>query len=254
MIDVHCHILPGLDHGPSTLTETIQMAKQAAKRGVNKIIATPHRVNGKYRNEAEDIQAAVDYINAKLREEKIPVKILPGQETQMYDGIIGDLKEGKIKTLANTQYVNIELAPDEIPPNLESIIYDIQLAGFVPVISNPELHPFVQENPNLLYRIVKNGALANFTAGSIVGVHGKKVQKLTERLLKAHLLHFIGSNANSSNEVGFYFKEALAEMTRIDKGYAYLLAYNNDSLIHGHTIEKHEPMRVNENKWSLFRK
>ncbi|WP_339213264.1 CpsB/CapC family capsule biosynthesis tyrosine phosphatase [Ornithinibacillus sp. FSL M8-0202] len=254
MIDIHCHILPGFDHGPNTLAETIQMAKQAAKYGVNRIIATPYHQNDTFINAAGDIQIAVKYINEKLREEKIPVKILPGQEVQLYNGIVHDLKAGKIQTLADTQYVNVELPEDEIPLDMESIIYDIQLAGFVPVISNPELHPLIQENPNLLYRMIKNGALASFAAGSIIGAGGKKVQKLTEQLFKANLLHFIGSNAHVSKAYGKHFKEAIDRLTRMDRGVAYRLIQHNDSLIQGQTIEKYEPMRMNTSKWKLFRK
>src|SRR5690606_7875103 len=96
MIDINCHILPGLDVGPSTLAESITMVKQAAKQGIKKIVATPFNQYKGIHNRPEDISAAVDYINEKFYEEKVPVKILPGQKIVLNSDIIEDLKRRAI--------------------------------------------------------------------------------------------------------------------------------------------------------------
>ncbi|WP_047983567.1 tyrosine-protein phosphatase [Ornithinibacillus californiensis] len=254
MIDVHSHILPSMDNGPSTIAESIAMAKQAAKLGIKKIIATPHHLNGIFINEPENILGAIIYFNEKLREEKVPVKILPGQVTMVYDGISEDIKNGKLLPLnADTRYISIELPPTTIPNNIETIIYDIQRAGYIPIISNPEINNAIIENPNILYRLVKNGALIQASAGSIAGNYGKKVQKHMEKLLDARLIHFLGSNAYNSTEKGIFLKEAVEHLKKFDKGIAYQLIHNNESLIHGHAIPKNEPTRISVKKWSLFK-
>lgn len=253
LIDVHCHILPGMDDGPSTVVESIMIAKKAARLGINKIVATPHHRNGSNINEPSDIVNAVNTLNEQLREAKVPVKILPGQETRIYQDIGKDLKSGKILSLnQNTKYVCIELPPTQISYLIENIIYDIQMAGYIPVISNPEMNEYILENPNLLYIMVKNGALVQVSAGSIAGVNGTKIQKVTDKLLAADLVHFVGSNAFNSSDKGFYFKEAMEHMKKLEPGLAHQLFHNNESLIHGAAISRSEPKRITSKPWKIF--
>ncbi|WP_324829308.1 CpsB/CapC family capsule biosynthesis tyrosine phosphatase, partial [Qipengyuania zhejiangensis] len=84
MIDIHCHILPGVDDGSQNIEDSIKMAKHAANEGITKIIATPHHKNGKYDNTASDIKPQVEKLNQILKEEMIPVEILPGQESRIF--------------------------------------------------------------------------------------------------------------------------------------------------------------------------
>lgn len=253
MIDINCHILPGLDIGPNTLAESIAMAKIAARQGVNKIVATPYFHYRMTLNSPEAIIAAVDYINEKIRGEGIPVNILPGQKIILNPDIIDDLERGMVLPInKTTQYITIEIPKDQIPYNLQQIIYEIQLNGYIPVIVSPEIHDGIHENPNILYSLVKNGALCSISPGSIVGTSGKKVQKLTEKLLQADLIHLIGSNANSKQ--GGYMSGVVPYFNKHYPGLLYQFSHNSDALIRGESILKNEPSRIMTKKWSVFGK
>ncbi|GGA65074.1 tyrosine-protein phosphatase [Ornithinibacillus halotolerans] len=255
MIDVHCHILPNIDDGPSTLTESIQMARQAARLGIKRIVATPHQRHGNYINDTSTITKAVTQLNEELQNENIPVRILPGQEVTIYADLIDDIKSGRILPLnEQTKYVMIELPQDEVQIiNIDHIIYQIQMAGYIPIITSPETHPMMEDNPNLLYRMVKNGALAQVAAPSIVGANGKKVQKLAQKLINANLIHCIGSNAHNSTKRGSLLKEAIEQLKKIDTPKAFQLIHNNEVLVHGDDITKNEPYRITTKRW-LFSK
>src|SRR5690625_4057090 len=115
MIDIHCHILPGMDDGASSKTESLAMAETAAKQGIRQMIATPHQ-NGQFTNEPETIQTAVHDLNEQLKQENIPIEVLPGQEITMYDGMVQDLIDGTLLPLNKTSgYVLLAFPENHVP-------------------------------------------------------------------------------------------------------------------------------------------
>src|SRR5699024_9152444 len=154
------------------------MAKTAAEQGVDTIIATPHHNNGRYINERQDVVGAIDFINAKLQQLGIPVDILPGQEIHIYEDMVNDLERGLLLPLnQSTKYVLIDLPDSMFPPFTPRILFDLQIAGYIPVISHPERNHAIIGNPDILYDMVKNGALVQVDASSVIGSSGKKDKK-----------------------------------------------------------------------------
>jgi len=240
VIDVHCHILPGLDDGPKLLKETIAMAKAAADDGIDTIIATPHHNNGRYINERSDILGATDFVNGQLQRMKIPVDILPGQEVHMYDDMVNDLERGLILPLnQSTKYILIDLPPNHIPPFAPRLLFDLQIAGYIPIIAHPEKNAVVAGNPDAMYNMVSNGAIVQIDAASITGRNGKKVRKLTRQMLSANMVHVIASNAHGAK--GFHLTKAYNSLDTSTKD---ILLENSEELINDRPIAKDEPLRI----------
>ncbi|MCF7616345.1 MULTISPECIES: tyrosine-protein phosphatase [Bacillus subtilis group] len=207
MIDIHCHILAALDDGARCMNDSIEMAKKAVSQGVHTIIATPHHRAGICEHEEEEILAGVSALKARLKQENIPLNILPGQEIRLYGELKDDLVRGRLLSLSNTKYVLIELPYHHVPRYAEKLLFDIQLNGFIPVIAHPERNMEIMENPNLLYRLVKNGAYVQVTCSSLAGRFGRNIKKLARRFIEADLVHFIASDAHNLTTRSFLFDE-----------------------------------------------
>ncbi|SFD86854.1 protein-tyrosine phosphatase [Lentibacillus persicus] len=240
MIDIHCHILPGLDNGPKLLKETVKMVETAANQGVDTIIATPSHNNGTYINERMDVVGATDFVNAQLQQYGIPVNIVPGQQIYLYEDIVSDLKNDRLLPLnQSTKYVLVELPQTHVPPYTSRIIYDLQMSGYIPVIAHPERNAAIIEKPPILYDLVKNGAAVQADADSITGKNRKKVRKLTTQLIDANKVHFIASNAHHSKQYN------LAEAyNTLDPDTAAMLKQNSEHLLADESIVKEEPERI----------
>ena len=251
MIDIHCHILPGIDDGAQTIEDSVQMAKEAVREGITTIIATPHHKNRQYDNEKTSILEKTAHLNKHLSNEGIPLTILPGQEVRIYGEIIDDyLAGGKILPLAETSYLFIEFPSGHVPRYAERLLFDIQTEGLTPIIVHPERNQEIIENPDMLYKFVKNGALTQVTAGSVCGYFGKKIKKFSQQLIKANLTHFVASDAHNVSTRSFKMVEA---MGLLDKSYGmdtvYLFKENAELLVQGKSIYKEVPEKVVRKKF-----
>lgn len=249
LIDIHSHILPGIDDGAKTEAESIAMAQAAIKEGIDTIIATPHHRNNAYDNYKQDIVTNVSILNELLEEENIPLQVVAGQEVRMYGELLEDYAKGEIQTLADTKYLLVEFPTREVPQYAEQLLYDIQLSGLRPIIAHPERNMELLENHGRMYELIRNGALAQVTAGSILGKFGKDVQEFTEQLIKANLVHFIASDAHNTKTRGFGLVDAfdvINEQYGIDM--YYMLLENSQLLIDDANINRFEPSRIQQKK------
>lgn len=255
MIDIHCHILPGVDDGARTLTESVMMAKEAVSQGITKIVATPHHNNGSFQNLGPDIIGAVDYLNGQMQQENIPVEILAGQETRVYGDMLEDLENGQVIPLNKTSnYVFVELPPHQVPKYTTQLLFDMQIAGYKPVIVHPERNHELIDNPDKLYRIVKNGALTQITAASMLGHIGKKSQRFANQIVEANLTHFMASDAHNFKKRGFYMREAIRYLKKnYGNQTAFQFMENSELMVLGQTINKEPPERIKpKKKWGIF--
>ena len=208
LVDIHNHILPGVDDGAQSMEEAILLAVNAVENGITHIIATPHHLNGKYINSSVVVKEAVTNLYKELSHKNIPVKILPGQEIHLTANILEDL-ENDLLTLANSgKYLLIELPSTHIPAHTLEILYQIQLKGYIPIIVHPERNTALRRNKQLLYEFVSKGALIQITASSLIGVNGRSLKKYTKVLIKHNLVHFISSDAHHYLKRPFLLKKA----------------------------------------------
>jgi protein-tyrosine phosphatase len=248
LIDIHCHILPGVDDGPETVEDSLNMAKMAVKSGITTIIATPH-FNQRYKIKIHLILEKIQHLNNRLRDENINLNILPGQEVAIYGEILKDIEGGNIQSLCDTQYVFIEFPLNQVPIYTEQLIFDLQMKQFLPIIVHPERNAQFMKYPNLLYRLVRNGALTQITAASLVRGFGKEPMKFCEQLIEANLTHFIASDAHNISTRGFKLKEAYNRINDLfGKQYTFLFKENAELLIRGQMIQKLMPKRIEQKK------
>jgi protein-tyrosine phosphatase len=209
MIDIHCHILPGLDDGARDLEEALQMAELAVNEGIRTIIATPHHANGAYDNESTIIMSAVQSLNYALLERGIPLVVSPGQEIRLYQDLIEGVQSHECIPLNQGQYILIELPSSHVPKNTKDIIYELQVEGMRPIIAHPERNREIADDPDVLLALVEQGALSQVTAHSINGHFGAKVKKLSVDLCQRNLAHFVASDAHHPKLRPFGLREAM---------------------------------------------
>jgi protein-tyrosine phosphatase len=250
MIDIHCHILPSIDDGAKDINESIEMAKVAVLEGIQTIIATPHHKNNRYENPKGTILERVKELNDALLQEKIPLKILPGQEVRIYGEVVKDLELGEILPLAETQYLFIELPSGHVPRYTETLMFDLQRKGITPIIVHPERNQDIIERPELLYHLVQKGVLTQVTASSICGYFGKKIQKFSLQLIEANLTHFVASDAHNIHNRTFKMIEALDMIDfKFGQDMVYLFKENAELLIKDQNIYKEIPEQIKKRKF-----
>lgn len=203
MIDLHCHILPGLDDGPGSMEEALEMCRLSYQDGVRTIVATPHILNGVYSNPPEKILEGVRAINSLLttpshEESSLRITILPGADVHFTEGLLRDLEEGRILTVADGgRFIFIEFPFQGIPFNAEEILFRLLSHGITPIITHPERNLDISKNPKRYYEMIRMGCLGQVTAMSLTGEFGREVREMAERLLKSRWIHFIASDAHS---------------------------------------------------------
>lgn len=249
MIDIHCHILPGIDDGAKTIEHSIEMAKVAAEEGIQTIIATPHHKNNQFTNNKEDILNHVENLNKQFTQRNIPIKILPGQEVRIFGEVLEDYEKGEILTLNHTKYLFVEFPSSSVPRYAERLLYDIQTQGIIPIIVHPERNKELQEKPDLMYKLVQNGALTQVTAASVCGYFGKKVKQFSEQLIEANLTHFIASDAHNTTSRTFKMSQAFDEIeAKFGSDYVYMFTENAELLVEDKNIYKELPQPIRKKK------
>ncbi|MGG1593050.1 tyrosine-protein phosphatase [Terribacillus saccharophilus] len=252
MIDIHCHILPGVDDGARTLEESIEMARAASEQGIHTIVATPHHRNNQFENFRADILTRVNELNLVLKEENILVDILPGQETRIY----GDLVEGLMSfeeilpVNIDSHYILVELPTSNVPKYTNKLLYDLQVEGYTPVIVHPERNSELLTKPDKLYELVKSGILTQVTAASLVGKFGKKIRNFSHEIVQSNLTHFIASDAHNIHNRGFELLNALQEIENY-YGEELVNSYleNAELMVEGEIIIGDIPERITRKKF-----
>ncbi len=218
MIDLHCHILPGLDDGPQTMEESIQMCRIAYQDGIRTIVATPHTLNGVYQNGKSTILSKVNELNDALNNSELrtpclrrnascrqanselPLRILPGSDVHLCETTLQQVDQGEAITIGDGgKYIMIEFPSQAIPYQAERVLFQLLGRGLIPIISHPERNLEIGKRPGRYYEIIKMGCLGQVTAMSLTGEFGPKVRQWAEKLLKSWLVHFIASDAHSGN-------------------------------------------------------
>ena len=216
MIDINCHILPGLDDGPQTEKQALAMCKRAASDGIKTIVATPHIGDGEYLSPAKDVRRGVEKLNKLLKEKGINLTILPGHDAHIQPRLIEDIKQGKVLTINDAKkYIILELPVQSVPFYVKELIIKLKSNGITGIISHPERNDQIQKDTRVLKRLIAAGALAQITALSLTGGFGDAAQKTAQTLLKKRLAHIIASDAHSRDKRPPVLSEAVKEAAKL---------------------------------------
>ncbi len=197
MIDIHCHILPGLDDGSSDINESLGMAKMALSDNITHIVATPHTLNGFFENDPKKIERHLEYLNSQLIRHSINVNLYGGAEVHLCSDMAQKIENGVISTINNSKYCLLEFPNYSLPPGYQDEIFGLTITGITPVIVHPERLPIFHYDLSVLYKLISMGCVVQITAQSITGGFGKAAMKLSHQMLKRRLAHIIATDAHS---------------------------------------------------------
>lgn len=251
MIDLHCHILPGIDDGAKTMDDSLAMARVAVAEGITHILVTPHYKNGRWTNEKEVILQGVAAVQKELDERNISLTLFPGQEVRIVGELMEDIIENKIQFIDEAnQYLMIEFPTATVPAFTDSLFFELQKSGVTPIIVHPERNHEILNDPTKLLDLVEKGALAQLTAGSYVGSFGKKIQKFSKQLIEANLVHFIASDAHNITTRTFYMKEAYQKLEKeFGKEKVSVFKQVTKDLVNGEVISTPSPRPIKGSKF-----
>jgi len=198
VIDLHVHILPGLDDGPGSMSEALRMCRIASEDGTTTVVATPHMRTGSYGVNRDQILDRLHALKRALAAERISLRLLPGADVRADGGLLDDVRAGSVMTVGDAgKYLMVELSEDVIPPRVEEMLFGLHLMEIMPILSHPERNLEVQEHPSVLLPMVRAGNLVQITAASITGDFGERAEKCAGELLKAGFVHLVASDAHS---------------------------------------------------------
>ena len=230
MIDIHCHLLCGVDDGAKSLEESQEMLKIAASQNINKIILTPHRRHGMFAYPVE----AIDNQYKILKEcgQKLGVELYLGTEYHVDSDMVNSFKSGTCHTLAGGRYILTEYSHASEYTFIKTMTKEALHAGYIPVIAHIERYECVFDEPELAGELQNIGALVQINADAVLGNDGRAVKKFCKKLLKNELVDIVASDShNTTTRVNNMAKcyEYIAK--KYDRDYADLLFNNNPEKI-----------------------
>ncbi|MGL6108443.1 tyrosine-protein phosphatase [Romboutsia sp.] len=223
MIDIHCHIVPNVDDGPKNIDEAIEMAKIAQNEGIKTIINTSH-YNTSYSDEKnKDLLFKILDFNQQLKNNNIDIEIATGNEIYLNNILIKTFSKDEIFTMNNSRYILVEFSYDESIYTICNILYELKLKGYKPIIAHTERYSEIQENPEKVEDIIKEGAFIQVNASSVLKKQIPLHHKITHKLLKNNHVHFIATDAHGPTVRRPLIKEAY---DYVSKKYGKIFADN----------------------------
>ena len=193
MVDIHCHLLPGLDDGPNSLGEALEMAEMAIADGITHVVATPH-ANDKYRFTPDLVRQYRNEIQACLGDR---LTVATGCDFHLSFENLQDVRKNPGQyTINQKNYLLVEFADFAIPPNMDETLHLLQLAQISPIITHPERNGLIRAQPERLHRWIHQGCYVQVTAQSLLGRFGSSTQRAVEKWLEEGRIHFFGSDAH----------------------------------------------------------
>ena len=197
MIDLHCHLLPGIDDGPATIDGSLALARLQVEKGITTVVATPH-ADWSFDNRTDEVNAGVEEVRAALAEEGIPLQVLTGAEIAVTKA--AELPDSELAglALARGEWLLLEapLAPAAV--GFEGMVQQVQARGYKVLLAHPERSPVIQRDPEVLEKLVRGGVLGQVTAGSLRGQFGEPVRAFTLDLISRGLVHNVASDAHDA--------------------------------------------------------
>ena len=199
MIDIHHHLLPGLDDGSKSLEISVAMAKLAVEDGITHVVCTPH-ANGKYLFDPEVNQRKAGELRDALAAQNIPLTLGLGCDFHLSYDNIQEAKENPTRYSVNgLGYIMVEIPDYGLPASLTEIFYELQLAGLTPVLTHPERNPTLQADLPRLEEWLRAGVLIQVTGDSVRGSMGKSAERMAHHLLSARWVHFLATDAHNTS-------------------------------------------------------
>lgn len=197
MIDLHSHILPGIDDGAPDLATSMQMAVAWVADGVSVLACTPHILPGIYLNKGPDIRVAVSKLQEALDDRGVPLRLVTGADNHVTPDFVAGLRSGRLLSLADSRYVLVEPPHHIAPPRLGDLFFNIMSAGYTPILTHPERLTWIKSHYELIRQLAHRGVWMQITAGSLTGAFGRSPKYWGERMLSEGLVHILATDAHN---------------------------------------------------------
>lgn len=254
MVDLHCHLLPGVDDGSKSMAISLRLAREATENGVTHALLTPHHMNGRYINHKQDVIRLTDDFQAELKAHGIPLTVFPGQEVRINGNLLSALDQDDILFAdEGGHYLMLEFPDDDVPHYTNRMIFDLQQRGITPVIVHPERNTMIMKKPDLLYELLEKGCLSQITASSYVGTFGKKVEHFSRQLIAAGQGYVFASDAHDLPGRKYEMRQAFEKLAdEFDQRLADQYAANARSIINGDNVPLNSIRPVKSKRFWLF--
>lgn len=200
MVDLHAHLLPGVDDGADGLEDAVEMCRLAAADGVTAAVATPHLRHESWPNaDRDDLLARFESLLSAVG---TTLALSLGAEIRVDSELLAEvdlLPGGNLLPLARSHYLLLELPPVPVGPDPRAVVHELTVAGWRPVLAHPERIPWLAEDPATLAELVERGALLQLTAMSVTGALGRRAKECCMFLLDNDLAHFVASDAHDAS-------------------------------------------------------
>ena len=198
MIDLHCHILHGIDDGAADVSVSLEMARAFVADGVSVVACTPHILPGLYHNTGPQIRQAVTALQHVLDENGIALRLVPGADNHIVPDFVGGLRSGHLLALADSRYVLVEPPHHVAPQRMEDLFFSIQVAGFVPILTHPERLSWLPNHYDTVRRLIANGVWMQITVDSLTGAFGRNPLYWSTKMLDEGGVHILATDAHDT--------------------------------------------------------
>lgn len=196
MLDIHCHLLPGLDDGARDTATALDMARVAVADGIRAVVCTPHNVPGLYDNTTAQIQGSVEDLARALAEHHIPLVLATGCDAHIRRDFVAAIRSGTLATINQSRYVLVEPPHHVAPPRLGEVLLSTSAAGYVPILTHPERLSWIESHYGLMVELATRGIMMQITAGSLTGGFGRRPLYWAERMLDEGHVSLLATDAH----------------------------------------------------------
>lgn len=251
MIDLHCHLLPGVDDGSKSMDISLKLANDAVRDGIDYALLTPHHMNGVYLNHKRAVIQQTQEFQMELDRHKIPLKVFPGQEVRINGDLLTALDQDDILFAdEGGRYLMLEFPDNDVPSYTSTMIYELMQRRIIPVIVHPERNTKIMKQPDILYDLLSRGCLSQITAGSYVGTFGHKVQKFSKQLIQTGQAYVFASDAHDLPNRKYEMNNAFKKL-EVEYGNSYVKRFENNAknIINGEEIAFNKLNKVRRHFW-----
>ena len=243
MIDIHSHIIPGIDDGAASIEEALEMARIAEREGIEKIICTPH-FQFDDPTFTKRVRGAVKALNLLFKKEGLFLRAYPGTEAFLRPELLDEVKKEDYLTLNGSEYVLVEFPLGEIPMFTDEMLYELRMMGKKPIIAHPERYREVMKNPDILRQWIQQGNLVQVNGSSILGMMGKRTESTVKHLLTHRMVHLVASDSHSMGKRSPYGLSAYKKLEEVlSKEEIQTLMMNSERVFHNKRIIFSEPIQ-----------
>lgn len=253
LVDIHSHILPGIDDGSPDMSTSLKLAQAAVDDGITHALMTPHHLNGHYYNHKSDVIQLTEIFKKQLEENNIPLTVFPSQEVRLSADIPKALDNDDILFCdEDGKYMLLEFPSEDVPTYASKMTFDLLGRGITPIIVHPERNNKILHHPEVLQEFLEQGCLTQVTASSYVGVFGKEIADLSERLIDAGQVATFASDVHSLAKRESRMTDAYEKLASQNKADVEIFQNNAKSIINGDQVNLNWKMLGKKRRFWIF--